>query len=138
MPARSFYEGAYMTARADDEILTAIRFPAQAGGGAYEKQKRKIGDYATAACAAILKMEGGGCASAAIAMTNLADTPVFSAAAGAALAGTACGEADIDAAVAAALADISPTEDNRGPVEFKKHVAGVMIRRAIARALSRA
>jgi aerobic carbon-monoxide dehydrogenase medium subunit len=38
----------------------------------------------------------------------------------------------------AATADIDPTEDNRGPVAFKMHVAGVIIRRAIARAISRA
>ena len=71
-------------------------------------------------------------------MTNLSDTPVLSDAAGAALQGTACDAAAIDAAVAAALGMIDPTDDNRGPVEFKKHVAGVIIRRAIERALSRA
>ena len=44
--AREFYEAAYFTAREDDEILTAISFDAPSGGYAYEKQKRKIGDYA--------------------------------------------------------------------------------------------
>ena len=47
--ARTFYEAAYMTAREDDEVLTEISFDAHAAGYAYEKQKRKIGDYATAA-----------------------------------------------------------------------------------------
>lgn len=138
VPARDYYEAAYMTARADDEILTAISFDAPAGGYAYEKQKRKIGDYATAACATLVTMSGGKCTHASVAMTNLSDTPIRSEDAGAALVGTACDKAAIDAAVAAATAAIDPTEDNRGPVAFKMHVAGVIIRRAIERAISRA
>jgi len=136
--ARDFYEAAYMTEREDEEILTRISFDAPSGGHAYEKQKRKIGDYATAAAAVLITKEGGQVASASIAMTNLSDTPVFSEAAGAALEGTDCGADAIKAAVAAMLDDIDPGEDNRGPVEFKRHVAGVILTRAIARAWSRA
>ena len=136
--ARAYYDGAYMTARGDDEILTAISFTRPAGGYAYEKQKRKIGDYATAACAALVTMEGGRITAASVAMTNLSDTPVWSEAAGQALVGTAGDAAAIAAAVEAAKGDIDPTEDNRGPVDFKMHVAGIIIGRAIARAVGRA
>ncbi|HSF94928.1 MAG TPA: xanthine dehydrogenase family protein subunit M [Thermohalobaculum sp.] len=138
--ARDFYDSAFFTARGEDEILTRIRVPVPAAGHgyAYEKQKRKIGDYATAAAAVLLTVSGGRCASAAVAMTNLSDTPVFSADAGAALAGSDLGSAAQAAAVAAALADIDPASDNRGPAAFKKHVAGVILKRAIARAASRA
>lgn len=138
IPAREFYEAAYMTAREDEEVLTAVTVPLPKGGHAYEKQKRKIGDYATAAAAVQIVKDGGICASASIAMTNLSDTPVYSEAASNALAGTAVDDAALDAAVAAMLGDIDPTEDNRGPVAFKNHVAGVILRRAIARAWSRA
>lgn len=136
--ARDFYEAAYMTARHDEEILTQISFAVTEAGYAYEKQKRKIGDYATAACAVLITKAGGKVATASIAMTNLSDVPVFSQAANAALVGTPCDKAAVKAAVAAALEDIDPTEDNRGPVEFKKHVAGIIISRAIERAWSRA
>ena len=136
--ARDFYEAAYMTERADEEVLTAVSFAKPAGGHAYEKQKRKIGDYATAASAVQITKDGDTCASASIAMTNLSDTPVFSSAAGAALTGTGVDDDAIKAAVAAALNDIDPTEDNRGPVAFKMHVAGVILTRAITRAWSRA
>ncbi len=138
--ARDFYQGAFTTSRGDDEILTRIRIPVPAAGHghAYEKLKRKIGDYATAAAAVLLTVSGGRCDSASVAMTNLSDTPVFAAGAGAALAGSDLGAAAIDAAVAAALAAIDPVADNRGPVAFKKHVAGVMLKRAIARAAERA
>lgn len=128
--ARDFYLGAYDTVRADDEILTRISIPLPAAGTghAYEKQKRKIGDYATAAAAVIV---GQGTAS--VALTNLADVPVWSAEAGAALA-----NGDEEGAVSAALAAIDPQKDMKGPVEFKKHVAGVVLRRAIANAKARA
>lgn len=136
--AREFYEAAYMTAREDDEVLTAVVIPVPSGGYAYEKQKRKIGDYATAAAAVQLIKQGDTCVHAAIAMTNLSDTPIFSEDAGAALIGTSLDDAALKAAVAAMLNDIDPTEDNRGPIAFKKHVAGVILRRAIERAWSRA
>lgn len=138
IPARAFYEAAYMTARSDDEVLTAVTLPTPKGGYAYEKQKRKIGDYATAAAAVQIEKDGANVASASIAMTNLGDTPVYSPAAGEALVGGAVDEAAVGAAVAAMLDAIDPTEDNRGPVAFKKHVAGVILRRAIERAWSRA
>ena len=136
--AREFYEAAYMTAREDEEVLTAVTIPMPKGGYAYEKQKRKIGDYATAAAAVQIVKDGESCVSASIAMTNLSDTPVYSEAAGAALVGTSVDDAALKAAMAAMLGDIDPSEDNRGPVAFKKHVAGVILRRAIERAWSRA
>ena len=138
VPARDFYEAAYMTAREDEEVLTTVTIPLPKGGYAYEKQKRKIGDYATAAAAVQIVNEGGACASASIAMTNLSDTPVFSETAAAALVGTSVDDVALKAAVSAMLNDIDPTEDNRGPIAFKNHVAGVILRRAIERAWSRA
>jgi carbon-monoxide dehydrogenase medium subunit len=136
--ARSFYEGAYVTARGDDEILVAVRLAPTRGGAAYEKQKRKIGDYATAAAAVVVEKSGGICSAASIAMTNLADTPVWCEAAGAALIGTPVDAAAVAAAVTAMQAAISPNPDNRGPVEFKRHAAGAVLKAAIARAWSRA
>ena len=136
--AREFYEAAYMTAREDEEVLTAVSIPVPAGGYAYEKQKRKIGDYATAAAAVQIVKSGDACASASIAMTNLSDTPIYSAAAAEALTGTSVDQEAIKASVAAMMEDIDPAEDNRGPVAFKKHVAGVILTRAIERAWARA
>ena len=134
--ARDFYEAAYMTAREDEEILTAVTIPTPKGGYAYEKQKRKIGDYATAAAAVQITKDGDTCTAASIAMTNLSDTPIWSQDAAAALVGTSLDAASLKAAVDAMLADIDPSEDNRGPVAFKRHVAGVILTRAIERAWS--
>lgn len=138
--ARDFYEAAYFTALGEGEILTAVRFaaPPPGHGSSYQKQKRKIGDYATAAAAVIVTLSGGKCASASIALTNVGDTPLYAAEAGAALVGSPLDVAAIDAAVRAAEAIASPVSDGRGPAEFRTKVAGVMVRRAILEARARA
>ena len=138
--ARGFYQAAYFTEMEDGEILTAVRIPLPAAGHgyAYEKQKRKIGDYATAAAAVVLNMSGGQCRAASFGLTNVADTPLYAEAAGQALVGTSCDSAAIDAAAAAAEAITSPASDGRGSPEFRTKVAGVMVRRAVQRALTRA
>ena len=138
--ARDFYEAAYFTARADDELLTAVSIPMPlAGHGyAYEKLKRKVGDYATAAAAVVLTMNGGTCDSASVALTNVGQTPLFVAAAGQALAGRVLDDAVISAAVEAAKSIAEPVADMRGPEDYRTHAAGVMVRRAIERALARA
>ncbi len=138
--AKDFYEGAFATAIREDEVLTGIRIPlAPAGQGqSYHKLKRKVGDYATAAAAVALTLDGGTCSQAAVALTNLAMTPLHAEAAGQALVGTPCDGAAIDQAVAAAVAITDPAADLRGPVDYRKHVAGVMTRRAIQTALTRA
>ena len=138
--AREYYDGAFATAREDGEILVSITFeaPPAGHGHAYEKQKRKVGDYATAAAAVILTRSGETCTHASIALTNVADRPLLAAEAGAALEGTAAGEAEIAAAAAAAEAIADPVSDGRGSAAFRKRLTGVMVRRAVARALAAA
>ena len=136
--AREFYEAAYFTAREDDEILTAVSFNAPSGGYAYEKQKRKIGDYATAAAGVLISVEAGKCSAASVALTNLSDTPVYCEDAVDALFGSTLDDAAIKAAVTAAVDASDPVADTRGPVEFKKHVAGIIVRKAITSAIARA
>ena len=140
IPARDYYQAAFTTALADNEVLTALRIPVPpAGHGwAYEKMKRKVGDYATAAAAVILVMNGGACRDARIALTNLADVPLLAEAAAQALIGTPVDGAATLKAAAAAVAITDPASDLRGPAEFRKHVAGIMVRRAIGRARERA
>ena len=140
IPARQFYRGIYSTALADGEILLSVRIPMPADGHgyAYEKQKRKTGDYATAAAAVVLTMSGGACASAAIALTNVADTPLFAKDAADAVVGTGLDEAAVAEAVRRARGIANPSADGRGPVEFRTHIAGVMVRRALIRAKDRA
>src|SRR6267142_1277925 len=116
--AREFYQGAYFTALEAGEILTAIRIPVPpAGHGhAYEKLKRKIGDYATAAAAVVLTMGEGKVATCAIGLTNVAETPLFAEDAANILLGSSLDAETVKRAVAAAEAITSPAADTRGPV----------------------
>jgi carbon-monoxide dehydrogenase medium subunit len=138
--AAEFYQGAYFTALEPGEILTAISIPAPAAGHgyAYEKLKRKIGDYATAAAAVVLTMAGGKVASCAIGLTNLHETPLLAIDAAKAVIGTSLDPATLKKAAAAAVAIMSPAADARGPAEYRRHVGGIMVTRALQRAAARA
>ena len=138
--ARDFYQGAYFTALEHGEILTAVRIPIPSPdhGYAYEKLKRKVGDYATAAAAVVITMADGKCTSASIGLTNVSETPLWASDAAAMLVGTSLDKASVDAAVAAAEAITEPASDMRGPAEYRTKMAGVMMRRALERARSRA
>ena len=135
--AREFYEGAYFTAREDDEILVSISFNAPIGGYAYEKQKRKIGDYATAAAGVILNVDNGVCSSASIALTNLSDTPVYCDEAVSLLKGKKIDDNLLSQVTKSCVEQSDPVADQRGPVEFKKYVAGIVINKALKRAFER-
>jgi aerobic carbon-monoxide dehydrogenase medium subunit len=138
--ASEFYQGAYFTALEPGEILTAISIPVPAAGAgyAYEKLKRKIGDYATAAAAVMLTMAGGKVATCAIGLTNLHETPLLATDAAKAAIGTSLDDAALKKAAAAAVAIMSPAADARGPIEYRKHVGGIMVMRALTRAAGRA
>jgi carbon-monoxide dehydrogenase medium subunit len=138
--AGEFYQGAYFTVLEPGEILTAIKIPAAAAGHgyAYEKLKRKVGDYATAAAAVVLTMAGGRVATCAIGLTNLHETPLLATNAAKAVIGTSLDAVTLKKAAAAAEAIMSPAADARGPVEYRRHVGGIMVARALQRAAQRA
>lgn len=138
--ARDFYQGTYQTALGPGEIVTAIEIPVppQGHGFAYEKLKRKVGDYATAAAAVVLSMSGGKIASCVIALTNLADRPVLASAAAQAVVGTSLDTAAVVRAAGAAGSVMAPAADARGSVQYRTSVGGIMVARALANALARA
>ena len=138
--AREFYQGAYFTALEVGDVLTAVRIPVPVAGhgSAYEKLKRKIGDYATAAAAVVLTISGGRVASCSIGLTNVAETPLWAEEASKILIGSALDSATVKKAVAAAEAITSPATDARGPAAYRSKMAGVMLARALARAKLRA
>jgi carbon-monoxide dehydrogenase medium subunit len=138
--ASEFYQGAYFTALEPGELLTSISIPLPpvGHGYAYEKLKRKVGDYATAAAAVVLTKANGKVASCAIGLTNLSETPLLAEDAARAVIGTALDDATLKNAAAAASAIMSPAADARGPVEYRKHVGGIMVMRALQRAFAKA
>ncbi len=137
--ADGFFKGTYVTDMAEDEVLVEIRAPAFAPltGWAYEKLKRKTGDWATAAAAVVLRLDGGIVSHVRVALTNLAPTALRATDAEAALLGKALSEATIADAAAKAMAVCDPAEDLRGDREYKTAMAGQMVKRAIANAAAR-
>ena len=140
IPAREFYQGAYFTAMEAGDVLTAVRIPVPppGHGSAYEKLKRKVGDFATAAAAVILTIGGGKVSSCSIGLTNVAETPLWAEEAAKILTGSSLDAATVKRAIAAAEAITSPASDARGPAHYRTKMAGVMLARALARARERA
>ena len=138
--AEDFFQGTYLTALADDEILLSIRVPSFAAGTgwAYEKLKRKTGDWATAGAAVILRVSGGTVSHARIALTNVAPQALRATAAEQALIGKPLSDATVNAAAAAAMAITDPVDDLRGDREYKTAMTGQMVKRAIRAAAARA
>jgi len=137
--AEAFFLGTYMTALADDEILREIRVQVFAAGTgyAYEKLKRKTGDWATAAAAVVMRMAGGKVESVRIALTNVGPTALRASEAEQALLGKALDDAAVADAATRAMAICDPAEDLRGDREYKTAMAGEMVRRALRRAAAR-
>jgi carbon-monoxide dehydrogenase medium subunit len=138
--ADGFFLGLYSTLLAADEILTQIRvpIPAPGSGWAYQKLKRKTGDFATAATAVLLQMKADKVAQVHIALTNLSATALRARAAEAALIGNAVNEATLAEAARLAMSICEPMADQRGDAEYKTAMCGEMTRRAISAALVRA
>jgi aerobic carbon-monoxide dehydrogenase medium subunit len=134
-----FHVGPFMTAVADGELLTEIRLPVRAGGGsAHEKAERRAGDFAIAAASAVVWIEGGTIADAGIALAALGPTTVEVSRAEELLRGQTPSEDLFEQAGALAAEDCMPIPDGRGPADYKRHLAGVLTKRALRRATARA
>jgi aerobic carbon-monoxide dehydrogenase medium subunit len=138
--ADGFFLGLYATLLETDEILTQIRIPipAAGSGSSYQKLKRKTGDFATAATAVVLRMSGPKVAQVAIALTNVAATPLRAHAAEASLVGKALDDAALKQACRLAMDICEPSADQRGDVAYKTAMCGEMTRRALLAAQARA
>jgi aerobic carbon-monoxide dehydrogenase medium subunit len=134
-----FHVGPYTTAVGAGELLTEIRLPVRVGGGsAHEKVERRAGDWAIAAASAAVWIDGGTIADAGIALSAVGLTTVHLGRAEERLRGSSPSEELFAEAGEIAAADCQPFADGRGPVDYKRHLAGVLTRRALSRATARA
>jgi carbon-monoxide dehydrogenase medium subunit len=134
-----FHVGPYMTAVGAGEILTEVRLPVRSGAGsAHEKVERRAGDWAIAAVSAAVWIDGGRIADAGVALSAVGTTTVHATRAEELLRGEAPSEELFAQAGAIASEDCSPSADGRGPVDYKRHLAGVLTYRALSRATDRA
>jgi aerobic carbon-monoxide dehydrogenase medium subunit len=134
-----FHIGPYMTAVGDGEMLTEVRLPLRPGAGsAHEKVERRAGDWAVAAASAALWIEGGTIAEAGVALSAVGPTTVHVSRAEELLRGREPSDELFAQAGEIASADCAPLPDGRGPVDYKRHLAGVLTKRALRRAAARA
>ena len=139
VPMDEFQSGPYETAVGDAEMLVEIRVPVRPdGGSAYEKVERRAGDWAIVAAGAAVWMDGGTIADAGIALAAVGSTTVHVARAEEALRGQAPSEELFAQAGDIAAEDCSPAADQRGPIDYKRHLARELTIRALRRAAARA
>jgi carbon-monoxide dehydrogenase medium subunit len=134
-----FHRGPYETAVGDAEMLIEVRVPVRGHhGSAYEKVKRRTGDWATAASAAALWLDGSDVAAAGIALSAVNPHSVRSTRAEEAVVGRPPSEEAFADAARLAAEDSEPVSDLRGPADYKRHLARELTYRALRRAAERA
>jgi carbon-monoxide dehydrogenase medium subunit len=137
--ARELHVGPYETVVGQAELLTEIRIPVVPGSGsAYEKVERRVGDWAVAAAGACVWLADGVVSDAGIGLTAVGAPHFCAPDAEASLVGERPAEARLRAASSLAAASCEPTSDQRGPVDYKRHLAGELTLRALRRAVARA
>ena len=139
--ADDFYLGLFSTALAPDEVLAEIEVPPSPAGTGWSflEQARRPGDYAQVGLAAGLTLdEGGVCRRARLVFLSVGDRPVVATEAAALLEGERPSETLFAEAAETAAAETEPGDDIHASADFKRHLARVLSRRALARAARRA
>ncbi|MGH9254798.1 MAG: FAD binding domain-containing protein, partial [Vicinamibacterales bacterium] len=134
-----FLVDAYTTQLAADEIVTSLSVGMPPpGGGAYVKFERRAGDFAVASVGVQLELDGERCHSVAVSLGAVGPTAIRAAAAEQLLQGKVASPNLLGEAEQLVREAAQPFEDIRGSVEYKRHIAGVLFRRAFGVATDRA
>ncbi len=135
VPMREFHEGPYETKVGPAEILTEVRFPIRPGAGsAYEKVERRVGDWPVASVGAYVVVSGGVVTDCGIGLTAVGAEHFSAPEAEAFLTGKEPSEENLAAAAQLAADSCSPNADQRGPADYKRHLARELTARALRRA----
>jgi carbon-monoxide dehydrogenase medium subunit len=130
--ADEFFVDLFETAIGEDEILTEVRIPKHTGWGAhYEKFVRVAHQWPIVAVAAAVRVDGGTIAEARVGLTNMGSTPLRARAVEEALAGQPATADAVRAAAERAAEGTNPPSDLNGDADYRRHLAGVLTRRAV-------
>ena len=137
--ARAFHTGPYETVVGPAELLTEIRLPIRPGGGSsYLKVARRAGDWPVGAAGAAVWLAGGVITDAGIGLTAVGARHFAAAEAEDFLRGRPATAETLSQAGAVAAAQCSPVADQRGPADYKRHLAGELTTRVLRQAIARA
>lgn len=133
IPAGEFFLGYFDTALRADELLVAVRFPPWPPGGraAVVEASRRHGDYAMIGLACATTVDRDVITDAALAFFGAAPRPVRAATAEAELVGQRPSAELFERAAAAVTEELDPTADAHASANYRRHVAGVLTRRAL-------
>lgn len=139
IPADEFFLGYLDTALRPDELLTGVRFPLWPAGasGTVVEVSRRHGDYAMVGLVCAVGVENGTIADAALSFFGVAATPVRASAAERLLIGHSPSTDLFDRTAAAVSDELSPTADGHASTNYRRHVAGVLTRRALSTSTNR-
>lgn len=141
LPAERFFVAYLTTALEPDELLVEARFPVPPprSGSAFLEVSRRHGDFALVGVAAVVTLdEGGVLTHAALALTGVGPTPVLAEEAARVLVGDRPTPQAFEAAARKVSEGLRPDADLHASAEYRRHVAGVLARRALARAVEQA
>ena len=131
---REFHEGPYETKVGDGEILVEARYPIRPGAGsAYEKVERRVGDWPVCSAGAYVVVSGGVVTDCGIGLTAVGAEHFCAPEAEAFLVGKAPTEENLAQAAQLAADSCDPNSDQRGPADYKKHLAMELTLRALRR-----
>ncbi|MET7399447.1 xanthine dehydrogenase family protein subunit M [Dactylosporangium sp. NPDC005572] len=134
-----FHVGPYETVVEPGELLTEIRVPIRPGGGsAYLKVERRVGDWAVAAAGAAVWLDGGTIKQVGIGLAAVGAEHFRASEAEASLVGKPATDESFAEAGRIAAENANPVADQRGPVDYKRHLAGELTTRALRAAAARA
>jgi CO/xanthine dehydrogenase FAD-binding subunit len=139
--ADEFFTGLFATALEHDEILGEIEIPAPAArpGWSFMEISRRHGDFALAGIAVSVSLgDDGTCDDARIALLGVGEGPALARGAADALVGAAPSDDAIRAAAEAARAEVDPPFDIHASAEYRRHLVGVLVSRALPVAFARA
>jgi len=137
--AREFHTGPYETMVDTGEMLTEIRIPISPGGGsAYEKVGRRVGDWPVGAAATAMWLAGDVIADAGIGLTAVGARQIAAPEAEEFLRGARATDESFTRAGEIAAGHCRPVSDQRGPADYKRHLAAELTVRALRVALRRA
>jgi aerobic carbon-monoxide dehydrogenase medium subunit len=135
-----FIVDAYTSQLGANEMVTevSVLIPQPPCGGAYVKFEKRAGDFAVASVGVQVALDGERCRSVAVSLGALGPTPIRARAAEALLQGKKESPDLLLEAERLVREAAQPFEDTRGSVDYKRHLAGVLFRRAFAAAMDRA
>ena len=133
IPAARFYRGIYTTALEPGEILTGVVIPPLAAGwrSHFSELARRHGDYALVALAAHGRIADGAIGEARLVFAGVGLTPVCAGRAEAAVSGRRPDAATLAEAGRALDADLDPPADIHASAALRRHLARVLLSRAL-------